>query len=51
MQTMKDKWCKLFIIVIDEEAVGTKLQNTFEVQALKWIPVSTYLHEALKFGM
>ena len=51
MQTMKDKWVKLFLVVIDEDIVNMKLKNMNEVQAIKWISVATYLHESLNFGL
>jgi len=31
--------------------VKTKLNRIDEVQELKWIPISEFLQEALKFGM
>lgn len=50
IQTMKDKWVKLFLVVLDEELIQGKLKNTVEVQDFRWISVKDYLVETLNFA-
>ena len=51
VQTLKEKYVTLYIIQIDETNVKTKLKRIDEVQELKWIPLTEFMQEALKFGM
>jgi hypothetical protein len=51
MQTLRTKWVKLYLVKGVKEESVKRLKKISEVQEAKWIPVSEFLRETLKFGM
>jgi len=51
MQTLRTKWVTLYLVKGVQESSVKRLKKVDEVQEVKWIPVSEFLRETLKFGM